>query len=189
MTSATSHIPLPGYHCSHLCPTSQGWGILFQQPRMGYPFLHKLLAGCVRWDLQCVLLEVTSCIRLSQKRKADLILEIEKTASMSADSHAKICRFLLKLKTKAQIDMLIWSSMQARTKTRAASVDAFIRADADAHAPNNGTHAANLDVAAMQLVPWCPPEADACYTPGGQAGACARLRKNWPRSGRKQLLG
>ena len=189
MTSATSHIPLPAYHCSRLCPTSQGWGILFQQRGMVYPFLNKLLRGCVRWDLQCALLEVTSCIWLSQKRKADLIIEIEKTANMSADSHAKICRFLLNLKTKTQIDTLIWSSMPARTKTKAASIDALIRADADAHAPNNGMDAASIDVAAMQLVPWWPPEADACYTPGGQARACARLRKYCPRSGRKQLLG
>ena len=60
MTSATSHIPLPAYHCSRLCPTSQGWGSLFQQRGMVYPFLNKLLRGCVRWDLQCAQLEVTS---------------------------------------------------------------------------------------------------------------------------------
>ena len=185
MTSATSHIPLPAYHCSRLCPTSQGWGILFQQRGMVYPFLNKLLRGCVRWDLQCALLEVTSCIRLSQKRKADLIIEIEKTANMSADSHAKICRFLLNLKTKTQIDTLIWSSMPARTKTKAASIDALIRADADAHAPNNSMNAASIDVAAMQLVPWWPPEADACYTPGGQARACARLRKRLSKEWKK----
>ena len=86
----------------------------------------------------------------------------------------------------------MWSSGQARTKTRAASIDALIRADADAHAPNNGMNVASVDVAAMQLVPWWPPEADACYTPGGQARPCARLRtilsKEWKKAAARLTL-
>ena len=53
-------------------PVHHGSHILYrvrEKPWMVYHCLHDLILGCVRWDLQCVLLEVTPCIQLPQQKK------------------------------------------------------------------------------------------------------------------------
>ena len=108
--------------------------------------LRALLNGSVRWELQYTFLQVTKGLSLPQMRKADLIADIERHAHANANAHAKLCRFLLSLKTKNYIDELIRNSgCRFRAKTKAPPIDEFIRADADVQNGDGGKQDARAD--------------------------------------------
>ncbi len=64
-------------------------------------------------------------------RKADLCDEILQRVHKDATLHANICRFFLGTTTKAHIDMLLRCVGAIHAKTKADSIAAFIREDAD----------------------------------------------------------
>ena len=100
---------------------------------MPYHLLRALLKESVRRELQYTLLQVTPGSSLPQKRKVELITDIELHAHGNETVHADTCRFLLSLKTKRYIDWLIRDSgRRVRATTKSESINEFIRADADA---------------------------------------------------------
>ena len=71
--------------------------------------LHACLRGCCRRNLQYVALTFSPGLGLPQKRKHELVDDIEMHASSSDGNHEAVCRFLLSLLTKPVIDAHIRS--------------------------------------------------------------------------------
>ena len=150
--------------------------------------LRSLLNGSVRRELQFTLLQEPTYAGLSlpQKSKADLIADIERHAHANANAHADLCRSLLRGKPKHYIDELIRSSgRRFRATTKAASIDEFIRADADAQNEHDGRR--NVDAAV--LVPYDEAPDAAVLVPYDEAPARGhvfrKLSKKWMRAANK----
>ena len=92
--------------------------------------LNARLRGFCRRELQYIALNFSPGFRLPQKRKHELVDDIEMHASSSDGNHEAVCRFLLSMLTKAVIDAHIRSvSGCAKPTTKQGSIELFIRLD------------------------------------------------------------
>ena len=93
-----------------------------------------MMSSCLRRfcrrELQHIALNFSPGFSLPQKRKHELVDDIEMHASSSDGNHEAVCRFLLSLLTKPVIDAHIRSvSRCAKPTTKQGSIELFIRLD------------------------------------------------------------
>ena len=92
--------------------------------------MSSCLRSFCRRDLQHIARNFSLGFKLPQKRKHELVDDIEMHASSSDGNHDAVCRFLLSMLTKAVIDGYIRSvSGCAKPTTKQGSIELFIRLD------------------------------------------------------------
>ena len=93
--------------------------------------LEAFLASISVRDLRMALCNLMPGAKLSaHRKKADLMDEILRLVDVDVAMHGDMCRYVLALTTKVHIDIMIRCFASHHAKTKAESIDAFIRLDA-----------------------------------------------------------
>ena len=151
--------------------------------------MSSCLRSFCRRDLQHIARNFSRGFKLPQKRKHELVDDIEMHASSSDGNHEAVCRFLLSMLTKAVIDGHIQSVAGcAKPTTKQGSIELFIRLDRG-RGGGNVADGGGVDSGAADLPPppFPPPPAAPEGGPAELAPSLDAHAADHPRGGPADL--